>query len=217
MYAPMLDKWQKQLDVLRSGKPVGPRTYEVNINADPAHMLDWDKPLREQSSRVQKTVRQLKDFNAPLGPPETQAAALSAAGLPAPRFFSDVSGAGIYSDAATKIGGRPLASEIFNEAGIPGIKYLDEGSRGVWDVRENPKGFRGQQTISPGYGGKMSEYFPTQDAAQDWINKNRTSNFVVFDPSKIDIRKKYAFPLAAGAGGMGALAATDAYQPEERM
>ena len=40
----------KQIAVLRSGKPVGPRTYEVNIKADPAHMLDWDKPLVKQPS-----------------------------------------------------------------------------------------------------------------------------------------------------------------------
>ena len=41
---------QKALALLASDKPVGPRTYEVNINADPAHFLDWDKPLREQSA-----------------------------------------------------------------------------------------------------------------------------------------------------------------------
>ena len=33
------------MQLLESGQPVGPRTYEVNINADPAHMLDWDKPF----------------------------------------------------------------------------------------------------------------------------------------------------------------------------
>ena len=36
------------MTLLASGKPVGPRTYEVNINADPAHFLDWDKPLSAQ-------------------------------------------------------------------------------------------------------------------------------------------------------------------------
>ena len=40
------------LSCSESGKPVGPRTYEVNINADPAHFLDWDKPLSEQQQSL---------------------------------------------------------------------------------------------------------------------------------------------------------------------
>jgi hypothetical protein len=42
----------------------------------------------------------------------------------------------------------------------------------------------------------------------------RTSNYVIFDPSRIDIRKMYAVPGAVGAGGMGALATQDNYQPQ---
>ena len=36
---------QQAIEMLKSGQPVGPRTYEVNINADPAHFLDWDKTI----------------------------------------------------------------------------------------------------------------------------------------------------------------------------
>jgi hypothetical protein len=32
------------------------RMYEVNINADPDHFLDWDKPLSQQSERVRGAV-----------------------------------------------------------------------------------------------------------------------------------------------------------------
>ena len=38
-------RMQETRDLLASDKPVGPRTYEVNINADPAHFLDWDKTV----------------------------------------------------------------------------------------------------------------------------------------------------------------------------
>mgnify|MGYP003694582751 CR=1 FL=1 len=38
----------------------------------------------------------------------------------------------------------------------------------------------------------------------------RTSNYVIFDPERIDILRKYGIPVTAG--GMGALAAQDQYQ-----
>jgi hypothetical protein len=190
--------------LLASDKPVGPRTYEVNINADPAHFLDWDKPLSQMSPEVQRAVE----------PRLSQ--------IPKEYRSADPEGEYIWRAMHPQGGldktmdfSRTLpqqATERLREAGIPGIKYLDEGSRGVWDVRENPKGFRGQQSISPGYGGVMSEYFPTRNAAQDWINKTRTSNYVVFDPNRVQIMKKYAVPGAIGAGGIGALAAQDEYQ-----
>ena len=68
---------------------------------------------------------------------------------------------------------RPEASERLQDAGIPGIKYLDQGSRAA------------------GTG---------------------SSNYVVFDPSIIDITKKYAVPGAIGAGAMGGIAAQDQYE-----
>ena len=37
-------------------KPNG-SMYEVQINADPAHFLDWDKPLSEQGPNVQQALK----------------------------------------------------------------------------------------------------------------------------------------------------------------
>jgi hypothetical protein len=209
--------------LLASDKPVGPRTYEVNINADPAHFLDWDKPLSGQSEAVREALSPQRlglKAAGPLGEKgyygwtDAQNRLIGRAqtkDLPAEIFDPREMAPSVYRGGGTWK--PPEASERLREAGIPGIKYLDEGSRGVWDVRENSKGFRGQQSISPGYGGAMSEYFPTRNAAQDWINKTRTSNYVVFDPNRVDIMKKYAVPGAIGAGGMGALTAQDQYQP----
>jgi len=50
---------QRQLELLRSGKQLGPRTYEVDIKADPAQMLDWDAPLSAQTPHVQTAVEKL--------------------------------------------------------------------------------------------------------------------------------------------------------------
>jgi hypothetical protein len=105
---------QAQHDLLTSGKPVGPRTYEVNINADPATMLNWDAPLAEQPQAVQDLADRLK-----VTPWRQQD----------PVLGSEVYRAG---QRASSFGhyGVPPPSEALLQAGIPGIKYLDQGSRG---------------------------------------------------------------------------------------
>jgi hypothetical protein len=72
---------------------------------------------------------------------------------------------------------------------MAGIKYLDEGSRNARPVLKTD---RAGNVIS-------SEYAPP------------TSNYVVFDPSIVDIIKKYGIAGAAPAG-MGALVRQDDYE-----
>ena len=78
--------------------------YEVNINADPARMLDWDRKLGDQSPFV-------SGVGAQYGwrPHET--------------------GQDFYAFLSN--GDAVKSAEKLKEAGIPGIKYLDEGSRGM--------------------------------------------------------------------------------------
>ena len=79
--------------------------YEVNINADPEHFLDLDKPLSEQSPYVRDTLRAnlttLRD-NTSIHRPRT-----------------------------------PEDSERLRKAGIPGVKYLDAGSRAASEGSRN--------------------------------------------------------------------------------
>jgi len=85
------------------------RMYEVNINADPEHFLDWDKPLSEQHPVVvdalQKAMRprQWDEFHP------------AQAGTAMKQGFIGLD--------------EQIASEKLREAGLPGIKYLDQGSR----------------------------------------------------------------------------------------
>jgi hypothetical protein len=79
--------------------------YEVNIGADPEHFLDWDKPLSEQSQHVQDAIGKLgiaQNYK-----PET------------------VSGEYL----ARSMSKSPEATQAMRDAGIPGIRYLDQGSR----------------------------------------------------------------------------------------
>jgi hypothetical protein len=95
--------------------PPGPgHMYEVKINADPERYLNWDKPLNEQHPDVQ--------------------AALKKVGYDAAEIPSDVNwnmapiGKDVVRELQSKYG-KAAAADMLNEAGIPGVRYLDAGSR----------------------------------------------------------------------------------------
>jgi len=204
--------------LLKSNKIVGPRTYEVNINADPAHMLDWDKPLREQQNIADIIRSNPRSMDEMKGPIKRKAESVYSGDIP-----SDISG----SDAYTLMHGyrEPArASAALREAGIPGIKYLDQGSRAqVPTYRINKTDadnarymlsrtdHMARDTSNKGFM-TYAEAQAAQAAAEAADAARRTSNYVVFDPNIIDIMKKYAVPGAIGAGGMGALAAQNQYE-----
>jgi hypothetical protein len=105
---------------------VGPGSmYEVNINADPNQFLDWDKPLSEQPEVWGK-------LSSLWGGPEEAASRLN--------LDPSVATGRQYLDAVAPQGrGEAFAgaSRVMAENGIPGIKYLDAGSRGAGDGTRN--------------------------------------------------------------------------------
>jgi len=80
--------------------------YVVNINAPPEHFLDWDKPLSEQHPVVQKALQ-----HPTFADPDP----------------SQTGGQFIKSEHAA--GDPAEVSAALQRAGIPGIRYLDAGSR----------------------------------------------------------------------------------------
>jgi hypothetical protein len=191
-------KHAEMLEALRrleSGQPVGPRTYEVDINADPAHFMDWDKPLKEMSQSVKDALRDTWMVH--------------------PEGYSQQTGSQIYkiNERQMATGGSGLAYKM-NEAGIPGIKYLDEGSRGMvrqadelLKIYETPERVRevARQAIKRG---EDADYWQSILRGLG----DRTHNYVVFDPGIVDIMKKYGIAGAAVPPVMGALAAQDNYR-----
>jgi len=93
--------------------------YEVHINAHPHHMLDWDKPLSEQSSHITKSLFDARKEMPTLWE-KTQ------------HHINNDSTAGDFyqSIAAGHPHGYAGATDQLSRAGIKGIKYLDAGSRG---------------------------------------------------------------------------------------
>lgn len=93
-------------------------------------MLDWDKPLTEQSKNVQQVL-------AKLGDPQEKLDAYDDALLKA--LFENAPDPGVTprnplgSEIINKLEnqyGRAGASDYLKSLGIPGVRYLDAGSRG---------------------------------------------------------------------------------------
>jgi hypothetical protein len=88
------------------------RMYQVRINADPESFLDWDKPLSQQSEAARSVI-------------ETD-----------PIFSTEM-----YSSAPDNTMRNllrdPGTTAKLREAGIPGIRYLDQMSRAAGDGSRN--------------------------------------------------------------------------------
>jgi hypothetical protein len=124
MFPETVDHYRSVEAMLR-GNSVSPgRMYEVNIDADPDTFLDWDKPLSEQPEAVRGFADSLKERS-----------------FLARKRLDDASATGkdVWEKArnAYGIGNVDAAREALNKAGIPGIKYLDAGSRGAGDGTRN--------------------------------------------------------------------------------
>jgi hypothetical protein len=101
---------------------------------------------------------------------------------------------GFVIDAGKKFRSPEISAQL-NEAGIPGIKYLDQGSRAHWanDAYVTKPDAQGLFGIN---GAGITESFASKEAAQAALDKAiasspPSSNYVVFDDKLIDIIKKY--------------------------
>jgi hypothetical protein len=96
--------------------------YKVDIpDADIPMMLEWGKPLAQQTPEVQTAIKKLGDRFRPLDDMEAK----------------NVTGERLYRRIENSFGkyygnqANPDASALLNSVGIKGIRYLDEGSRGT--------------------------------------------------------------------------------------
>lgn len=101
--------------------------YKVDLPDEKiARMLDWDKPLSQQPKTFQDLVSGLPRFQ------DSYVASKTTAGE-------------AYGELAGKLGNRAKASEALRQAGIPGIRYLDAGSRGASQGTSNFVVFPGEE------------------------------------------------------------------------
>ncbi len=105
--------------------------YEVNINANPEDFINYNAPLNKQTGKVAEYI---SNYEAMTGRPILD-----------PLPDRDLTGEDLYSSIVGKEikntsgdfnypsykEGSALASDYLKREGIPGIKYLDAGSRGT--------------------------------------------------------------------------------------
>lgn len=124
----------------------GGRMYEVEINANPEDFIDYDAPLSAQSPTVQRQFGYV-----PRPTPQEEVAAYELAKRESP---NDIGNHPAVQDIYRREAGANAAERNFqrqitgggvdeaaritlSEAGIPGIRYLDAGSRGAGDGSRN--------------------------------------------------------------------------------
>jgi hypothetical protein len=198
--------------------------YELNINAEPEQFLDWDKPATEQPSNVQDALSKI-----------WQQLGGTTEGRQYPPFaaHSETTGEGLHAALATTLGSKEAAAAALRDAGVPGVRYLDQNSRRlpamyqadlakakaeVADLGGALKTTQDAlQSVDPGSRAhnalsldalSHSSNLETAQARFDRLLQNpveATSNYVVFDPKIIEILRKYGLvPPVAGAGLLGA-------------
>ena len=120
--------------VQRLAPPPNGSLYKVDLpDSAIARMLDWDKPLSQQSKEVQAAIEKMKKhvpggmFSESLQPFERG----NSTGSSLHRAFeSDIASTGNGQASKT-------FSMLANEYGIPGIRYLDGGSRSAGQGSSN--------------------------------------------------------------------------------
>jgi hypothetical protein len=100
------------------------RMYEVALHATPEQFLDWDKPISAQSPHVQRALDDNWIFHTKSNADRPGEYAYWGAANPLKEYPS--------KDARTAAN-----SEVLREAGIPGLKYLDQWSRGAGSGTSN--------------------------------------------------------------------------------
>jgi hypothetical protein len=113
---------REAINLIENGQSLAGRMYEVRINAEPEQFLDWDKPLGQQSPHI-------RDSLAPFGLSDDA------------KSFNILQG--IAEDLRVKNRIAPdrdlgvQVSDVLRDSGLPGIRYLDQGSRAAGEGSRN--------------------------------------------------------------------------------
>lgn len=177
------DDYVNAIKILQKGEvPTTGNLYKIDLPDEKiAKMLDWDKPMSEQHPDIQAAL---------MSHPAIAQDVAERAGIQQrmnERFpnklanpvlgENDITGRQIYETLAAHLGDRPAASKYLSEQGIPGVQYLDEGSRNLantWIVK-HPQG--GENVFSSK---ASAEDYAKKYPEETLIAPKVTRNFVTF-------------------------------------
>lgn len=179
--------------------------YKIDLPDEQiAKMLDWDKPLSEQKDLVKNITPEslglqytrLENGNHAFVNASGEIIGNLQKGGTQEGFTKNwlentLNGTGrdLYNQLGQGMGGGVKTSEALRQAGIPGIRYLDEGSRGNFKAQTTYKGEPYGDVVSFATKQQLDDYI-TEKAAEGFGVKTfpQTSNFVVF-PGNEDLLK----------------------------
>jgi hypothetical protein len=196
---------KQELEVIRTGKlpnveekSLG-NLYKVDIPDEQIpKMLNWDEPLNRQSQSTKDSLAKLgifvdeKAYKTHLDDLE---ASLTGGVVKNVKEVPNPTGENIYKKLVSKFGSPEAASQELSKLGITGVRYLDEGSRN-WRMLTPDESTTNKYVVGkwPG-GGPEQKYFDNLSEAQAYLDKNKTSNFVVFQPETVKILEKNDKPV----------------------
>jgi hypothetical protein len=158
--------------------------YTVDIPDEKvAQMLDWDKPLSQQPKAVQEFADKI------LNDPRRKQAGFTGGKTNA--FGKEMTGADFYNTLTPTwlFGGEKGGVEAARQAGIPGIRYLDQGSRGNYQAQTTYKGKPYGDVVSFATQKQLDDYVAEKTAEGFGVNKlPQSSNFVVFPGEEESIK-----------------------------
>jgi hypothetical protein len=135
---------QGAIDMISSGK-VGTKgsLYKVDLPDEHiAKMLDWDKPLSQQAPMTQQRI-----YDSMLDAGFDKAITNHILNNKTGRELMNELGGRLAVRNPSPMSGSAQASEFVKKAGIPGIRYLDEGSRAAGTGTSNYVVFPGNENL----------------------------------------------------------------------
>jgi hypothetical protein len=179
--------------------------YEVDINAKPEDFLNWDKPLSAQPQVQQK----LADAGV-INPRSSLLEVLDRA--------NTQTGSQIYESPKLVPGAYrdpQAASAALSEMGIPGVRYLDQGSRQPrYQVTSNRPDFPAPTFQTMADAQMRADYMRRRGYEPEIKELPGSSNYAIWTPEIVTIMRRYGLlpPLAAG-GLLAAPGQGEAAQP----
>lgn len=154
--------------------------YRVRIKRNPEEFLDWDVPLSQQGHLAEALQR-----------------AQAGGGV---EFNPEMTGEQAHRHLEADMDKSEVA-KVFADAGIPGVKFLDQGSRGPtleqWkaklqdakanlaNLERNPSIAVNDKDFNRLRDGELEKIETAEDAIKNW--KEQTRNYVVFNDADLEI------------------------------
>jgi hypothetical protein len=167
--------------------------YQVNIpDEHVAKMLDWDKPLLQQSPDV---LDKLKQAFPKLFESQGLSVGSQAERMTGEHLYKLLVGMPGFNEGF----GSGGVSMNLNKLGIPGIKYLDQGSRGLGNIERSEGGYG--DWIATNHLGQIIAKDRDRAKVEQALAKMQTRNFVVFDENILkDVKRQTEGKIAELAG-----------------